>query len=407
MKVSKPLLILLALPSFAAVGWLAAQGPVDPAAGPAPIFKTLAQVEPRIDVATLSGDSDDEVVIANAGSYYLTDNLTVFKTNGIRVTGPDVVLDLNGFQVSRGIATSGGTAIVLGSSASGCVVKNGNIRGSFANGIEPETTGPANVRVSDVSVSGCSGDGIDLGQVDTTGVSQCFVSSVGGVGIRAGLVSDSIANQCGGAGITGLIVRHSYGVSTGAGEGITANIVAESRGTSSSGTGVSAGVIATNSEGNSITGTGLFGRIVSGSWGVSAGNGVDSGDNGIEAELVHGSYGKSFLSGSGIESRQVVASFGDAESAGSSGIDGDRLVVSSIGFGGGTAIEAFGGVVTNSYAFSDNSSAISADSVSFSVGIRDALSLNTGSIIESEHGIGVYTEAGETNTVTEKFLGTD
>ena len=52
-----------------------AQGSLTPPGAPATTMKTLEQVEPRIDVLTLSGDATYHHVITQPGSYYLSGNL--------------------------------------------------------------------------------------------------------------------------------------------------------------------------------------------------------------------------------------------------------------------------------------------------------------------------------------------
>jgi hypothetical protein len=94
------------------------QGSLTPPAGPAPLGKTLDQVEPRIDVQRtfnpLPTDFNNHVILNAPGSYYLTANLAVTKPNAISITASGVTLDLNGFQISRA-SGSGGSGVVLAS----------------------------------------------------------------------------------------------------------------------------------------------------------------------------------------------------------------------------------------------------------------------------------------------------
>ena len=77
-------------------------GPLDPPVGPvAPTYRTLDEVEPRINVNALPGDLVGEHVITEDGSYYLTGNINVpADRTGIRIlNGSDVTIDLNGFAI--------------------------------------------------------------------------------------------------------------------------------------------------------------------------------------------------------------------------------------------------------------------------------------------------------------------
>jgi parallel beta-helix repeat protein len=109
------------------------QGSLTPPGPPAPIFKTLDQVEPRIpiDATHTPSDAANEFVISQPGSYYLTGNVGATKTNGIHVTADGVTIDLNGFQLSRA-SGGGGSGVFM--EANRCVVKNGTITG-FLGGV--------------------------------------------------------------------------------------------------------------------------------------------------------------------------------------------------------------------------------------------------------------------------------
>ncbi len=105
-------------------------------------MKTLQQIEPRIAVnsSNTPGDSSSVFIITNAGSYYLTGNLTTSgATNGITINAPNVFLDLGGFALVggfSGLGDSRGVNILNGSS--NVCVQNGSLQhwgdtGIYAN----------------------------------------------------------------------------------------------------------------------------------------------------------------------------------------------------------------------------------------------------------------------------------
>jgi hypothetical protein len=79
-----------------------AQGSLTPPGAPAPIFKTLQEIEPRtpVDAAHTPGNGSALFIISQPGSYYLTTNIFgVSSTDGIQIITNNVTLDLNGFSL--------------------------------------------------------------------------------------------------------------------------------------------------------------------------------------------------------------------------------------------------------------------------------------------------------------------
>ena len=144
-------------------------------------MKTLDQVEARtpIDATHTPGNAGNAFIIAQAGSYYLTGNLNVAKTNGIFIGTAGVTVDLNGFQIAR---TSGsGSGIVVGATANSCTIRNGSITGFPAGIAGTLSRGGA---ISHVIASNCS-VGLQVG--DGWGIEHCNVHDNSGDGINTAL----------------------------------------------------------------------------------------------------------------------------------------------------------------------------------------------------------------------------
>lgn len=150
-------------------GALFAQGPLTPPAGPTPTMKSLAQIEPRTDLlatpmpAGVTTDANYQFIINQPGSYYLSSNLAVTKTNGIKVNAQAVTIDLNGFEIS---GTGAGNGIEIPNTSHRASIRNGSIR-TFAVGINSLFTFPVyarNCAFRDLVVFSCSSGGILVGQ---------------------------------------------------------------------------------------------------------------------------------------------------------------------------------------------------------------------------------------------------
>ena len=131
-------------------GTVFGQGALTPSAAPSATMKTLDQIEPRIDLATVEPLFGHDHYIGISGSYYLSSNVSVTNPSGILVNAKNITLDLNGFTVSRASGV-GGHGIEISSLATGCTVRNGSIKG-FAYGIYGYAE---NSQFKDLSISEC------------------------------------------------------------------------------------------------------------------------------------------------------------------------------------------------------------------------------------------------------------
>ena len=203
-----------------------AQGPLAPPAGP-PVasMKTLDQVEARTPIESLP------YIINAPGSYYFTKNLQFTATSGdaLRITSPNVTLDLNGFTLSSTAGVTGKGIFVTGG-LNNIVIKNGNIAGNstvfptaiggFENGINADASSGIpfgafrNLTVEAMQVSGCRNYGI-LVYYGT--VTHCTVGANGSDGLIASesIVTGCIAKFNGGSGIYGATITNSSAISNG------------------------------------------------------------------------------------------------------------------------------------------------------------------------------------------------
>jgi hypothetical protein len=316
-----------------------AQGGLTPPGPPAPTMKALDQLEPR----TLIAGGSNAVSITQPGSYYLGGNMTVISGNAITIATNGVTLDLMGFTITSTANPAAGNGIFLNGSIKNITILNGGILGAvtyngssytgagFQNGINGAN--PRNVRISGVSVAGCTLNGIFLGTIlqSSDVVDHCLVRTVGNTGIQAGSVSDCVVSECGGAAISCFIANNSSGDSTGSLTGVSAKTAVNCVGASATGTGLNADS-ATGCRGESTalsstatglnaatatscygyngngSGIGLSATIASGCYGFS------SGGNGLNATTAIGCFGQSATSGIGILADDVSNSSGNSGS---------------------------------------------------------------------------------------------
>ena len=159
--------------SLFSVSTVFAQGSLTPPGAPAPMMKTLAQIEPRTLISSLP------FTISNSGSYYLTTNLTgVSGQHGIIISNNDVTLDLNGFAL-QGVPGSI-FGIYTPVSVTNLVLRNGKVRGWGSVGV---AAGNVNGEFSELQVSQNGNAGLSCGTASL--LNRCLAFTNGGSGISA------------------------------------------------------------------------------------------------------------------------------------------------------------------------------------------------------------------------------
>lgn len=125
----------------------AAQGALTPPGAPAPVMKTLNQIEPRTPISSLPYH------ISSSGSYYLTGNLTGAPVGlGIEISADNVTLDLMGFTLQGVFGSLHG--IHIPSARSGIIIRNGTIRDWGRRGINASLTDRSTFSNLLISVNG-------------------------------------------------------------------------------------------------------------------------------------------------------------------------------------------------------------------------------------------------------------
>lgn len=187
-----PHVLLLMLCPLAAT----AAGSLTPPGPPAPLYKTLDQVEPRAEVRA-SGEVVAPIVISAAGSYYLgADVVAIPDHPAIRITASNVTLDLNGFTVSGNLEVNDGDGIRI--EGANVTVRNGTVRNADGDGINCPNGGPITlinvnaVNNADAGAS-CSAMRVSGGEFSNNGS-----TGVGGLKV---LIADVRAVGNGGSGI--------------------------------------------------------------------------------------------------------------------------------------------------------------------------------------------------------------
>ena len=233
------LLLALALTGFTTSN-LNAQGALTPPGAPAPMMKSLAQIEPRTPISSVP------FTISVPGSYYLTTNLVQNgSAGGIIISANDVTLDLGGFTI-RGNGSGSFVIGIFAYNATNVAVHSGKVIGWSGCGFA--SAGAKNILARDLAALGnllgiyltdpssviesCvvqtnATTGLSLG--DAGVIRNCSAGGNGGNGVQligsGGVLENSQANNNGGTGIallgSGCVVSHCTAIQNN-GDGITA-----------------------------------------------------------------------------------------------------------------------------------------------------------------------------------------
>lgn len=126
-----PAVLLAPLGAGVAIAAVVLAGPLDPPAGPiAPSFKTLADVEPRTAIQSLTGSDTARYVISRPGAYYLTTDLTGAPgKHGIEIQAGDVTIDLNGYSLVGVQGSLSAIRAPAGAAKPAISIRNGAVSG--------------------------------------------------------------------------------------------------------------------------------------------------------------------------------------------------------------------------------------------------------------------------------------
>ena len=257
------LLSLLALP---ALGF--AQGALAPTHAPAPVMRTLDQLDTRTPVGQFGG-STATITLSGPGSYVLLGNVTVSEGYAITILGNDITLDLNGFTLSSTANPAAGTAIAFATGAANITIRNGHIHGGVTQNAGTFSTGPgfisgisgqllSCVSVDHVSVSGVTQDGISLNAAahSQTSVRDCSVAICGRYGIVATRATDCLVKWCDSVALQATVATRCRSDALSTGAGISATLATGCDSNSNSGPGLKS-TVAVDCVASSSSGLGI------------------------------------------------------------------------------------------------------------------------------------------------------
>jgi len=169
-----------------------AQGALIPPAAPAPLMKSLDQIEPRTPIS-------GQVILYDSGSYYLTTNVLGNGGYGIIIQADNISVDLCGFELAGGPnPTTGG--IVVSGPHTNLTVYNGIIRNWGGIAVDA-STGTGN-RFESLKIFNNKGAGLLSGTLSQVRSSSVSFNNGDGMVLGANsAVIDSMAIANNGRGI--------------------------------------------------------------------------------------------------------------------------------------------------------------------------------------------------------------
>lgn len=229
---------------------LVTAGPLDPPAGaPAPTYKTLAEVEPRIPIgpATTPGDADSVYLISQPGSYYLTGPIAgVVGRHGVKIAADSVSIDLMGHEMLGVPGSLNG--VTADDDVKNFSVANGDVRGWGWSGIAVPGIG---ARIEGVTVNGNGFYGVNVGNAGVISGCTATQNSIGFSVNRGAVLTRCTASQNDiGFSLTASVISECAALenSSNGYEGIGSSVYRNCTATSNSGSGFMVG------SGSSISG---------------------------------------------------------------------------------------------------------------------------------------------------------
>lgn len=188
----------------------AGRGPLEPPAGPiSTTGKSIAEIQPRIPInaANTPPGTNSLFKITVPGSYYLTANIQgASGKHGIEIAASGVTIDLNGFELFGAQGSLDGISLTA-ANQSNISITNGSIRGWGGSGIDLLANLVVNARVTEVRSGNNGASGIAIGTACV--VTGCQTSNNGGNGFNTGAACTLTNCSAYGNGIHGFNINNA------------------------------------------------------------------------------------------------------------------------------------------------------------------------------------------------------